>query len=41
MLLDDGTAATGDADALIAHLDAAYSERADVAEHRARARRVE
>jgi glutaredoxin len=41
MLLDDGTAVTGDADALIAHLDAAYSERADVAEHRARARRVE
>jgi hypothetical protein len=27
MLLDDGTAVTGDADALIAHLDAAYSER--------------
>ena len=34
LLLDDGTAVTGDADAIIAHLDAHFSERAD-----ARARR--
>jgi glutathione S-transferase len=37
MLLEDGTAVTGDADALIARLDDLYSERSDVAEHRARA----
>jgi glutaredoxin len=38
LLLEDGTAVTGGVDALIAHLDANFSERADVAEHRARAR---
>jgi glutathione S-transferase len=37
LLLEDGTAVTGDADAIIAYLDAHHSERADAAEHRARA----
>jgi glutathione S-transferase len=38
LLLEDGTAVTGGPDAVIAYLDANFSERADVAEHRARAR---
>ena len=37
MLLQDGTALTGDVAALLAHLDQAFSERADVAEDPARA----
>jgi glutathione S-transferase len=37
LLLEDGTAISGDADEIIAHLDARYSERADAAEHRERA----
>jgi len=36
LLLDDGTAVTGDADAIIAHLDAHFSERADAPAHRER-----
>jgi glutathione S-transferase len=37
LLIEDGTAISGDADEIIAHLDARYSERADAAEHRERA----
>jgi|ERR671923_2093158 glutaredoxin len=37
LLLEDGTAITGDADALIAHLDREFSERSDAGAHRARA----
>ena len=37
LLLEDGTAITDGADAIIAHLDAHYSERADAAAHRERA----
>jgi glutaredoxin 3 len=37
LLLDDGTAVTGDADAIIAYLDEHFSERADADEHRAHA----
>jgi glutaredoxin 3 len=37
LLLDDGTAVTGDADALIAYLDEHFSERADVDAHREKA----
>ena len=37
MLLEDGTAITGDADDLIAWLDEHYSERADADEHRRQA----
>lgn len=37
LLLEDGTAISGDADEIIAYLDARYSERADAAEHRERA----
>jgi glutathione S-transferase len=38
LLLEDGTAITGGADAILEHLDAFFSERADVATHRERAR---
>ena len=34
LLLEDGTAITGGADAVIEHLDERYSERADAAAHR-------
>jgi hypothetical protein len=34
LLLEDGTAVTGDADELIAYLDGMHSERADAAVHR-------
>jgi glutaredoxin 3 len=37
LLLEDGTAITGEADELIAWLDERYSERADAAEHRRQA----
>jgi glutathione S-transferase len=37
LLLEDGTAVTGDADALIAYLDETFNERADAGEHHARA----
>jgi glutathione S-transferase len=37
LLLEDGTAITGDADTLIAYLDDAFSERADAQAHHARA----
>ena len=37
LLLEDGTAITGDADELIAWLDEHYTERADAAEHRRQA----
>ena len=37
LLLDDGTAVTGDAEELIAYLDAHYSERSDADAHRERA----
>jgi glutathione S-transferase len=37
LLLEDGTAITGDADALIAYLDGAFTERADAQAHHARA----
>ncbi len=37
LLLDDGTAVVGGADALIAALDRQFSERADAAAHRERA----
>jgi glutaredoxin len=37
LLLEDGTAITGDAETLIAHLDRTYSERADAGTHQARA----
>ena len=37
LLLEDGTAITGDADALIAHLDREFNERSDAGAHRARA----
>jgi len=37
LLLEDGTAITGDADEIVAWLDSQYSERADAAEHRRRA----
>ena len=37
LLIEDGTAISGDADEIIAHLDARHSERADAAEHRERA----
>jgi glutathione S-transferase len=36
LLLEDGTAITGDADALIAHLDREFNERADADLHRER-----
>lgn len=38
LLLDDGTAVTGDAEQIIAYLDEHFSERADADEHRAKAR---
>jgi len=34
LLLEDGTAVTGDADTLIAYLDGIHGERADAAVHR-------
>ncbi len=37
LLLDDGTAVAGEADDIIAFLDANYTERADAAEHRRQA----
>ncbi len=37
LILDDGTILIGDADELIAELDARFSERADAAEHREQA----
>lgn len=37
LLLEDGTAVTGDADEIIAWLDEHYTERADAAEHRKQA----
>jgi glutathione S-transferase len=37
LLLEDGTAIGGDADEIIANLDARYSERADAPQHRERA----
>ena len=37
LLLEDGTAITGDADEIVAWLDSQYSERADAAEHRRQA----
>ncbi len=37
LLLEDGTAITGDAEDLVAYLDSQYSERADAAEHRRQA----
>jgi hypothetical protein len=37
LLLEDGEAITGDADALIAYLDRTFTERADAGEHHARA----
>lgn len=37
LLLDDGTAITGDADEIVAFLDAHHSERSDAAEHRRQA----
>jgi glutaredoxin len=37
LLLEDGTAITGEADDLIAYLDEHFSERSDVEEHRRRA----
>ena len=37
LLLDDGTAVTGEADEIIAWLNEQYSERADAAEHRRQA----
>ncbi len=37
LLLEDGTAITGEADEIVAWLDAHYSERADAAEHRRQA----
>ena len=37
LVLDDGTAITGEADDLIAWLDGRHSERADAAEHREKA----
>jgi glutathione S-transferase len=37
LMLEDGTALSGDADAIIAHLDRRYSERADATLHRERA----
>jgi glutathione S-transferase len=36
-LIDDGRVVTGDADALVAYLNATYSERADADEHRRQA----
>lgn len=38
LLLDDGTAVTGDADAIVAWLDEHFSERADAEAHREKAR---
>jgi glutaredoxin 3 len=38
LLLDDGTAITGDADDLVAWLDEHFTERADAKEHRRQAR---
>jgi len=37
LLLEDGTAVAGEADDIIAFLDANYTERADAAEHRRQA----
>jgi glutathione S-transferase len=37
LLLEDGTAISGDADEIIAYLDARHNERADAAQHRERA----
>jgi glutathione S-transferase len=37
LLLEDGTAITGGADAVIEHLDAHFSDRADADRHRSRA----
>lgn len=37
LLLDDGTAVTGDADEIVAWLTERYTERADAAEHRRQA----
>jgi glutaredoxin len=39
LLLEDGTAVTGDAETLIAYLDGIHSERADASAHRERASR--
>ena len=36
LLLEDGSAVTGDTQRILAYLDEAYSERADAAEHRRR-----
>jgi glutathione S-transferase len=36
LLLEDGTAITGDTDEIIAHLDRRYSERLDADRHRRR-----
>jgi glutathione S-transferase len=41
LMLGDGTAVTGDAEAIIAHLDEHFSERADAAAHRDQAREHE
>ena len=38
LLLDDGTAVTGDADEIIAYLEKRFSERADAQAHRDQAR---
>jgi glutaredoxin 3 len=38
LLLDDGTAVTGDADEIIAYLEERFSERADAEAHREQAR---
>ncbi|MGN6188999.1 MAG: glutaredoxin family protein [Conexibacter sp.] len=40
-LIDDGEVVSGDADALIAHLDATHEERADADEHRRQAQQHE
>jgi glutathione S-transferase len=37
LVLEDGTAITGGADAIIAHLDGQYQERSDASQHRERA----
>jgi glutathione S-transferase len=37
LLLEDGTAISGDTDRIIAHLDARYNERVDAAAHREQA----
>jgi glutathione S-transferase len=40
LLLEDGTAISGDADEIIAYLDARHNERADAAQHRERAQEL-